>query len=191
VIIEDRIREWGAGGNFSPGSCPANDVAQFSARLTPVAVQEKSSASQFNSVQRANAPVHSHKTGRRKGETSQIKSPNSFIKTRSNSMKTNNGDMLKSPKNQKTRFSLPPAFQRVNSNFFGVLPPRAIPVPSLSPSQIHKWSRPLLTESDSQTEFDLTYRKQTMEKFLTGTRTHIRETRLAQHSGASPLGFPK
>ena len=34
--------------------------------------------------------------------------------------------------------------------------------------------RPLLTESAPQTEFDLTRRKQTAEKFLTGARTHIR-----------------
>ena len=34
--------------------------------------------------------------------------------------------------------------------------------------------RPLLTGTAPQTEFDLTRRKQTTEKFLTGTRTHIR-----------------
>ena len=191
MIIEDRIREWGAGGDFSPCSCPANDVAQFSARLTPVAVQKKSSASQFNSIEHANERPRSHKTRWRERETSQVKSPNSLIKTRPNSMKTNNGDMLKSPKNQKTRFSLPPAFQRLSPNFFGVLPARAIPVLPPSQLQIRKWSRPLLTESDPQTEFDLTYRKQTTEKFLTEARTHIRETRFAQHSGTSPLGFPK
>src|ERR1700723_3605224 len=40
-----------------------------------------------------------------------------------------------------------------------------------------KWSRPLLTGTDQQTEFDLTYSKQTTEKFLTGTRTHISDFR--------------
>jgi hypothetical protein len=191
VIIEDRIREAGAERNFSPRSCPAIDVAQFSAWLTPVAVHKNSSASQFNSIERANERTRSHKTRWRKRESSQVKSPNSVIKTRSNSMKTNHGDMLKSPKNQKTRFSLPPAFQRLNSNFFGVLPPRGIPVLPPSELQIHKWSRPLLIDSAPQTEFDVTRRKQTTEKFLTGARTHIRETRFAQHSDAPPLGFPK
>ncbi len=57
--------------------------------------------------------------------------------------------------------------------------------------QICKWSRPLLIDSALPIEFGLTYRKQTTEKFLTEARTHIRETRFAQHSDASPLGFPK
>jgi|ERR1700693_615006 len=43
--------------------------------------------------------------------------------------------------------------------------------------QIYKWSRPLLTGTTPQTEFDVTCRKQTTEKFLTGARTHISETR--------------
>jgi len=37
----------------------------------------------------------------------------------------------------------------------------------------YKWSRPLLTESDTQTEFIATHRKQKTEKFLTEARTHI------------------
>ena len=37
-----------------------------------------------------------------------------------------------------------------------------------------KWSRPLLIDSALQTKFDLTYSKQTTEKFLTGARTHIK-----------------
>ena len=36
-----------------------------------------------------------------------------------------------------------------------------------------KWSRPLLTGTDQQTEIDLTRSKQTTNKFLTGARTHI------------------
>jgi hypothetical protein len=36
-----------------------------------------------------------------------------------------------------------------------------------------KWSRPLLTGTAPQTEFDVNCRKQTTEKFLTGARTHI------------------
>jgi hypothetical protein len=36
-----------------------------------------------------------------------------------------------------------------------------------------KWSRPLLIDSSSQTEFDVTHSKQSIRKFLTGARTHI------------------
>ena len=191
MIIEDRIREAGAERNFSPRSCPAIDVAQFSARLTPVAIHKNSSPSQLNSIERANERTRSHKTRWRERETSQVKSPNSVIKTRSNSMKTNHGDMLKSPKNPKTPFSCPPGFWRTDSCSFSLFSPRGIPVLPPSQLQIRKWSIPLLTESAPQTEFNVNYRKQTTEKFLTEARTHIRGTRFAQHADASPLGFPK
>jgi hypothetical protein len=45
------------------------------------------------------------------------------------------------------------------------------------PATESKWSRPLLTGTDPQTEFDVTYSKQTTEKFLTGARTHISDFR--------------
>jgi hypothetical protein len=37
---------------------------------------------------------------------------------------------------------------------------------------------PVLTGTASQTEIDVTCSKQTTEKFLTGARTHIKETRI-------------
>ena len=43
--------------------------------------------------------------------------------------------------------------------------------------KINKWSRPLLTGSGSQSEFDVTYSKQRTEKFLTGARTRISQSR--------------
>ena len=46
----------------------------------------------------------------------------------------------------------------------------------------YKWSRPLLIDSDTPTEFVATYRKQTTEKFLTGARTHISDFAFSQHS---------
>src|SRR5580704_10141027 len=150
----------------------------FPAPLTPAALQEDSSASTLNNLRRANQRLLCHKTRDRERETWQIKSPNSVIKTRSNLMKTNDGDMLKSPRNQKTRFSLPPTFHRRDSRFSALPPPRASTVSPSNLSQICKWSRPLLTGSAPQTEFGLTYRKQTAEKFLTGARTHIREMRI-------------
>ena len=155
-----------------------NREPQFPARLMPVVPQEGFSASQFNSMSRANQPIPCRKSCCRERETSQIKSPNSVIKTHSNPMKTNDGDMLKSPKNQKTRFLLPPTFHRRDSCFSALPSPRASTVSPSNLPQIPKWSRPLLTESDPRTEFGLTRRKQTTEKFLTEARTHIRETRI-------------
>jgi hypothetical protein len=187
-----------------------NRGRRFPACPTSCVPKENSSASQLNTVRHANEPIRSHKTRCRECETSQVKSPNSVIRTRSNSLKTNTGEMLKSPKNQKTRFSLPPAPWRTDSRFFRLLSPRAATLPlgsfqitsrrsliciSHSPLATRhcsvNWSRPLLTGSALQTEFGLTYRKQTTEKILTGARTHIKETRSGQHSDASPLGFPK
>jgi hypothetical protein len=176
VIIEDRIREWEAGRCSSGLFCPAaNSVAQFSAILTSVAPQENPSASQRNSIRRAIQPIPSHKTRCGERETWQIKSPNSGIKIRPNSLKTNDGEMLKSPKNQKMRALPPPVSWRMDSSFSGLLSPRASAV--LLP-QIRKWSRPLLIDSALPIEFGLTYRKQTTEEFLTDARTHISETRI-------------
>ncbi len=175
MIIEDRIRQCDAGRSSSGLFCPApNDEAQFPDSLMPVLPQENSSAPQFKSARRANEPIPSHKTPCHQREILQIKSPNSGIRTHSNSLKTNDGDVLKSPKNPKSRFSLPSAFWRLDSSSFGLLSPRASAV--LLP-QIRKWSRPLLIDSALPIEFGLTYRKQTTEEFLTDARTHISETR--------------
>src|SRR5580704_4535031 len=43
--------------------------------------------------------------------------------------------------------------------------------------KINQGSRPLLTGSGSQSEFDVTYSKQTTDKFLTGATTHISQSR--------------
>jgi hypothetical protein len=156
----------------------ANREPQFPAPLTPVALQENSWASQLNNLRRANQSIPSRKTRCRERETWQIKSPNSVIKTRSNSLKTNDGDMHKSPKNPKTRLSLPSTFPRRDSCFSALPSPRATAILPSNLSQICKWSRPLLTGSLPQTEIGLTYRKQTTEKSLSGARTHISETRI-------------
>jgi hypothetical protein len=42
--------------------------------------------------------------------------------------------------------------------------------------KIKKWSRPLRTGSGSQTEIDVTYSKQTAERFLTGARMNISQS---------------
>ena len=49
-------------------------------------------------------------------------------------------------------------------------------------SGFSKWSRPLRTESDTQTEFVATHRKQKTEKFLTEARTHISNLTFSQNS---------
>lgn len=48
-------------------------------------------------------------------------------------------------------------------------------------ANIYKWSRSLLTASDPQTEIDVTPRKQSLEKILTGARIAV------SHSTAPPL----
>ena len=49
----------------------------------------------------------------------------------------------------------------------------------------YKWSRPLLIDSDTPTEFVATYRKQTTEKFLTGARTYISDFSFSQNCVAT------
>ncbi len=49
-------------------------------------------------------------------------------------------------------------------------------------SGFYKWSRPLLIDSDTPTEFVATRRKQTTEKFLTEARTHISNFTFSQNS---------
>ena len=51
--------------------------------------------------------------------------------------------------------------------------------------RIDRHFRPFLTGSGSQTEFDVTHSKQTTAQFLTGARTHIKESEC--RSGFSPL----
>ena len=62
---------------------------------------------------------------------------------------------------------------------------RHFEIPSHSVAQqsgFSKWSRPLLSESDTQTEFVATHRKQKTVKFLTGATTHISDFTLSQNS---------
>ena len=71
-------------------------------------------------------------------------------------------------------FATEPNHSRNNSQ----VPPRSEP-------PIYKWSRPLLPGSAQNIENDVTYRKQTTEKFLPGATTHIRIFRLL------PFSFPR
>ena len=59
--------------------------------------------------------------------------------------------------------------------------------PFLFLRQNYNWSRPFLTGSASQTECDVTHSKQTMGKFLTGARTHIRVFQFSPFSIARKL----
>jgi len=59
------------------------------------------------------------------------------------------------------------------------------PLPLLR--QISNRFGPLLTGSASQTECDVTHSEQTMEKFLTGARTHIRVFRFSPFSNLRKL----
>jgi hypothetical protein len=52
-------------------------------------------------------------------------------------------------------------------------------------SDFYKWSRPLLIDSDTPIEFDVTRTKQTTEKFLTDARTHISDFTFSPNSLAA------
>jgi len=62
----------------------------------------------------------------------------------------------------------------------GINQPKSLTKTSQLSLAKRKWSRPLLTGTAPQTEFSATYSKQTMEKFLTGARTHIRIFQICQ-----------
>jgi hypothetical protein len=120
---------------------------------------ENPSAPQFNGMNRASQLISVYAIRLPEPAMLKIKSPNSVIKTRSNFMKTNARDMLKSPKNQKS-----------DPRSFDLFPPRSTAILISFPA--------FLTGSDPQTEIGVTCSKQTTEKFLTGARTHIKRTRV-------------
>ena len=116
--------------------------------------------------------------------TSKIKSPNSVIRTRSNSMKINAGDILKSPKNQEmdsrffARFLLTPT----DVTLFVACSSHSLALTKEGPLATRHSL--VLTGSAPPTEIDVTCSKQTTEKFLTGARTHIKETRICAKMAA-------
>jgi hypothetical protein len=117
------------------------------------------SAPQFDSMNRASQSIFSYTIRHPEPAILKIKSPNSIIRTRFNFVKTNARDMLKSPKNQKS-----------DPRSFDLFPPRSTAILISFPA--------FLTGSGPQTEIDVTCSKQTTEKFLTGARMHIKETRI-------------
>jgi hypothetical protein len=123
------------------------------------------SAPQFPGTNRASQPISPYEMRHPERAISTIKSPNSVIRTRFNFMKTNERDTLKSPKNQKS-----------DSRSFDLFPPRATAILISFPA--------FLTGSGTQTEIDVTCSKKTTKKFLTGARTHIRETRICAKMSA-------
>jgi hypothetical protein len=139
--------------------------------------QDSKLAPQLNSPDRASQTISSHPIHRRERAISIIKSPNSVIRTRSNSMKTNARDMLKSPKNQE-----------MDSRFFDRFLPTATDVTALVACASHLLAltqegalvtrdSSVLTGSAPQTELPVTYRKQTAAHFLTGSRIAQSESR--------------
>jgi hypothetical protein len=187
VIIEDRIRDWEAGRKPGIHSFrAANGIAQFlpSALAHPYGISNRdltmrpASASRLTRAHLAKGPSAPRRT---------TQGLCSAISNRELTMRRASASRASAPR--RTTRGICSAFSSsgLPANLGGnnsQLLPQNLP-------QIRKWSRPLLTGSALQTEFGLTYRKQTTEKFLTGARTHTRETRFAQHSDASPLGFPK
>jgi len=166
--------------------------------------QDSKLAPQLNSMDRASQTISSHPIRRRERAISIIKSPNSVSRMCSNSLKTNERDMLKSPKNQEMRFLRPPSPWRMDHGLRqGALYPelRRATVPrSAQDSGLHNLvakaipevraiNRPtiyeagssrcstLLTGSDPHSKTTVTYRKQTSAHFLTGSRIAQSESR--------------
>ena len=166
--------------------------------------QDSKLAPQLNSMDRASQTISSHPIRRRERAISIIKSPNSVSRMCSNSLKTNERDVLKSPKNQEMRFLHPPSpwrmvdWLRQGTAFCPELR-RATVTKNAQDSQFHALvaeatpevrviNRPtiyegpshcstLLTGSASHSETVVTYRKQTSAHFLTGSRIAQSESR--------------
>jgi hypothetical protein len=119
----------------------------------------------LRSMNRANQALSPNEILRSERAASKIKSPNSVSRTYSNPLKTNDRDMLKSPKNKKWILSC------------STFPRRA--------QQLSWISFPaFLTDTASQTETDVTCSKQTTEKFLTGARIAQLQTHRRAKMGA-------
>jgi hypothetical protein len=162
-------------------------------------------ASQLNNMDRVSQPISSHPIRRRERAISIIKSPNSVSRMCFNSLKTNERDTLKSPKNQEMRFLHPPSPWRMvdglsqGTAFYPELR-RATVAKSAQDSGLHtliaeatpelrEINRPtiyeagssrcstLLTGSGPHSETAVTYRKRTAALFLTGSRIAHSELR--------------
>ena len=158
MISKDRIREWESGRSFSGLFFPAaNSVAQFPPlNLVP-----------FQAISNRNLTM-------RRASASRASAPRRTTRGICSSFSNRELELLEPPLSHRKQTIAPCSNRELSTNLCGnnsqLLPPNL--------RQIHKWSRPLLTESDPQTEIGLTYRKQTTEKFLTEARTHIKESRI-------------
>ena len=167
--------------------------------------QDSKLAPQLSGMNRANQSLSSCEIGRRERAISIIKSPNSVSRMCSNSLKTNERDMLKSPKNQEMRFLHPPSPWRMVDELRqgAALYPelrRATVAKSAQDSGLHtliaeatpelrEINRPtiyeagssrcstLLTGSGPHSETAVTYRKRTAALFLNGSRIAHSELR--------------
>jgi hypothetical protein len=167
--------------------------------------QDSKLAPQLSSMNRANQSVSSYELPRRERAISIIKSPNSVNRMCSNSLKTNERDMLKSPKNQEMRFLRPPSPWRMDhglrqgaafhpelrratvpkssqdSGFPTLVARAALEVRIINRPTIYEAGSSrcsaLLTGSASHSETVVTYRKQTAAHFLTGSRIAQSESR--------------
>jgi hypothetical protein len=164
VIIEDRIRQRKAGRSSSGLFCTAaNSVAQIPA-INLMA---------FQAISNRNLTM-------RRASASRASEPRRTTRGVCSSFSNRELKLLEPPLSHRKQRKAPGSNRELSTNLCGnnsELPLRNLP-------RIHKWSRPLLTESDPQTEIGLTYRKQTTEKFLTEARTHIRETRICAKIGS-------
>jgi hypothetical protein len=196
VIIEDRIRERIAGRNSRAVFCPAaNEAAQFPASkgVSLPGIERKptvrrASASRTSRPARGICSALSNRElTMRRASASRASAPRRATRGICSTFSNRELKLLEPSLTHRKQKTTLCSNRELSTNVW--VNDAQVHSPSLP--QICKWSRPLLIDSAPQTKFDVTYRKQTTEKFLTGARTHIRETRFAQHFHASPLGFPK
>ena len=170
------------------------------------------SAPQLGSTNSANQSLSPYEIRRRERAISIIKSPNSVSRMCSNSLKTNERDMLKSPKNQEMRFLHPPSPWRMDDGLrqgtaiYPELRMATVPksaqdsgLPTLvaeATPEVRVSNRPsiykagssrcstLLPGSAPHSKTAVTYRKQMPAHFLPGSRIALLETRICAKMSA-------
>jgi len=196
VIIEDRIREWEAERSSSGLFCPAaKSVAQSqpsapahpheisnreltmpraSASRSPREHLAKGPTAPWRTVRGICSPISNRELTMRRASASRASAPWRTTRGICPVFANRELELLEPSLTYRKQTKAPSSNRELSTNL--CRNNSQLPLPNLP--QIRKWSRPLLTGSAPQTEIGLTYRKQTTEYFLTGARTHIRESRI-------------
>jgi hypothetical protein len=170
VIIEDKIRDRQAGRKFSVRLCPAaNDLDKFPACLSPLVLPRPGISNRELTMRQASAPrlPRAHFA---KGASA----PQRTMRGTRFVLSNRELELLEPPLTHRKQTTAPRSNRELsttqcsyNFHLSGALLSNGLP---------HQTQ--FLTGSGPQTEIDVTCSKQTTEKFLTGARTHIKETRI-------------